>query len=226
VLSRLNELVAPEPLALVIFDLDGTLVDSAADLRMALDRMYDELSLRRATEGQVREWVGNGAEMLVKRALSYDLAAPSVDEGLLQKGYALFLKHYGETSGEASACYEGVVDLLECLRKSGVKVAIATNKPARFTMPLLDALNIEVDFVISGDEVSAKKPDPMQLMRCLEHFSCDVRQAVMVGDSSNDLLAAKACAIKNVAVSYGYNHGVSISSFGPDLLIDSLTELR
>ena len=216
-LSRLNELVAPEPLALVIFDLDGTLVDSAADLRMALDRMYDELSLRRATEGQVREWVGNGAEMLVKRALSYDLAAPSVDEGLLQNG---------ETSGEASACYEGDVDLLECLRKSGVKVAIATNKPARFTMPLLDALNIEVDFVISGDEVSAKKPDPMQLMRCLEHFSCDVRQAVMVGDSSNDLLAAKACAIKNVAVSYGYNHGVSISSFGPDLLIDSLTELR
>jgi phosphoglycolate phosphatase len=226
VLGRLRALVAPESLDLVIFDLDGTLVDSVADLKLALDRVYDDLGLERASEAQVRTWVGNGAEMLVKRALSYDMAAANYDADLFTAAYRLFLKHYDDTSGQVSACYEGALDLLSSLRQESVAVAIATNKPAQFTRPLLSKLGIDADFVVSGDTVSAKKPDPMQLNHCLSHFSCDARRAVMVGDSSNDILAAKACGIKNVAVSYGYNHGVSISSYRPDLLIDSLGELR
>jgi phosphoglycolate phosphatase len=226
VLDRLRALVAPESLDLVIFDLDGTLVDSAADLKLALDRVYDDLGLERASEAQVRTWVGNGAEMLVKRALSYDMAAESCDADLFSTAYRSFLKHYNDTNGQVSVCYEGALDLLSSLRQESVAIAIATNKPAQFTRPLLSKLGIDADFVVSGDTVSAKKPDPMQLNHCLGHFSCDARRTVMVGDSSNDILAAQACGIKNVAVSYGYNHGVSISSYRPDLLIDSLSELR
>lgn len=224
-LGAIKSLLAPHPLKLVIFDLDGTLVDSVRDLKSALDEMYLALNQPAASEAQVRSWVGNGAQMLVRRALAYDMEPVPQSEPLFERAYALFLEAYQQCNGQAALVYEGAHDLIEALGDASVEVAIVTNKPARFTKPLLEQLGLQVSFVLSGDSLPHKKPHPLPLHTCLDQFSCRPEQAVMVGDSSSDMLAAKAAGLKCIAVSYGYNHGVSISELKPDLLVDSLTEL-
>ncbi|TNC80914.1 MAG: phosphoglycolate phosphatase [Oleiphilus sp.] len=224
-LAALKKLLAPQPPRLVIFDLDGTLVDSVRDLKSALDDMHHALGMPLADTEQVRRWVGNGAQMLVRRALSYDLEPSPLDEERYAQAYQLFLEAYRQHNGEAAELYEGALELVSRLQAASVAVAIVTNKPARFTGPLLDQLGLQVPFVLSGDSLAHKKPHPLPLLTCLDHFECSPDEAVMVGDSSSDILAAKAAGLKSVGVSYGYNHGVSISELKPDLIVDSLTEL-
>lgn len=228
-LNALEKLV-PD-LQLVMFDLDGTLVDSVADLSLAVERMHLDLGMTPATQAQVRAWVGNGAAMLVKRALSYSLEgfdseASASAKQIFDQAYALFLAHYDEVNGSTSECYDGARELLQTLRAEGVSVAIVTNKPEQFTLPLLELMSLSADLVLCGDSLPEKKPSPMPLLHALAHFSCEPERAVMVGDSMSDLKSASAAGVKCVAVSYGYNHGVSISDANPALLVDSLSELR
>lgn len=226
-MSKLQALLANTPLKLVMFDLDGTLVDSVADLHAALERMYRDLNMAAASEPQVRAWVGNGAQVLVQRALAYSLdEAQGAAHPRFAEAYALFQQHYAEVNGQHSQCYEGAHELLASLREQGIKVAIVTNKPLHYTTPLLAAKGLQADFVLGGDCLSEKKPSPMPLLHCLAHFDCSAEQAVMVGDSRNDVLAAQAAKVVCAAVSYGYNHGEDISLSKPDLLVDSLTQLR
>lgn len=222
----LATLCAPKQLKLALFDLDGTLVDSVADLKAALDLMYRELGMDRAEEAQVRSWVGNGAEVLVRRALSYDIDPQACDEALFKVAYEHFKSSYEKTNGLFSQCYQGAIELLETLQSQGVNTAIITNKPIAYTLPLLQKLGLRADLVLGGDSLPEKKPSALPLLHALEHFSLQSDQAVMVGDSVNDVLAAQRAGISCVAVTYGYNHGVSISDTNPDLLVDSLTELR
>ena len=221
-LARLFEGRLPR---LVMFDLDGTLVDSVPDLAAAVDRM---LALRgRAPAGieRVRDWVGNGALVLVRRALAGGLDDAGVDDEQAEAGLADFLEAYA-SDHSATTVYSGVLTLLSALREQGVLLAVVTNKPERFVAPLLADKGLgQFNWIIGGDTLPVKKPDPTGLLHVMQAAGVSAEDSLFVGDSRNDVLAARAAGIKVVAVSYGYNHGHPVSEENPDLLVDSLDAL-
>ncbi|WP_409523290.1 phosphoglycolate phosphatase [Nitrincola sp. MINF-07-Sa-05] len=218
---------------LVMFDLDGTLVDSVPDLARAVDQMLLALDRDAAGEDQVRAWVGNGAQMLVRRALAGQLvpadthAESPADEDLFPIAYELFLAAYAQCNGRSSRLYPGVMILLEALHKAQVPMAIVTNKPHAFTEPLLQSLQIAGFFcqVVSGDSLSQKKPDPAQLNWVLDKQQVPAARSLFVGDSMHDVQAARAAGCPVICVSYGYNHGEPIALSRPDRVLDSLADL-
>ena len=169
ILEKLNA----QQTRLIMFDLDGTLVDSVPDLAFAIDAML--LDMRRPFAGlnKVRLWVGNGAAMLVKRALSDNIKPVELDESLYQEGYGLFLKYYQQVNGKQSQLYPKVLDTLIQLRKTFTYLALITNKPEQFTQPLLDHHGIpKFDLLVCGDTLATRKPDPAQLLYCLDKLGC------------------------------------------------------
>ncbi|MBA4503138.1 phosphoglycolate phosphatase [Marinobacterium marinum] len=213
----------------VMFDLDGTLVDSALDLTAAVDNMLQALGREAAGECKVRQWVGNGAQVLVKRALSGEMhpAEDAVEPELFQAAFEVFLSAYTQSNGRYAKLYPGVEALLLHLQQAGVPMAVITNKPMAFTTPLLQALKIDhyFDQVLGGDSLPVKKPDPLPLLTVLETAGCTPEQALMVGDSRNDVAAARAAGCPVACVSYGYNHGEAVANCSPDRVVDNLVEL-
>lgn len=209
--------------SLIIFDLDGTLVDSVPDIATGVDRSLADLGYAPAGDSRVREWVGNGSLKLMERAL----AAAGAEPALLAEAHAHFLRHYAECLDERSTLYPGVEEALEHLRQRELTLAVCTNKPARFVRPLLEKLGIAgyFEILLGGDELPAKKPDPLPLLHLAERFARRVEQCLMVGDSVNDVDAAHAAGMPVVAVSYGYNHGVDIRDCAPNLVLDNLAAL-
>ncbi len=212
---------------MLLIDVDGTLVDSVPDLAFCVDAMMDRLGLPRRGEVQVRQWVGNGVERLVRRALTGTLDGEP-DESLYQKAYPVFDGLYRDNTSKRSVLYPGVVEALDYFQSAGYKLGCVTNKAARFTEPLLTDLGIRERFsiVVSGDTLPRKKPDPQPLLHAAEFFAVAPQDALMVGDSVSDVKAARAAGFQIVCMSYGYNHGMDIRDAGPDAVIDSLTELR
>ncbi|SIS47537.1 phosphoglycolate phosphatase [Neptunomonas antarctica] len=210
---------------LIMFDLDGTLVDSVPDLASAIDKTLQSLGLPVVGETNVRLWVGNGASMLVERALKH--VSPVIDSSLSGRAYARFLNNYADCLADKSQLYGGVLDALEKLYAREIPMAIVTNKPIAFTHPLLTGLEIAHFFptVLGGDSLPAKKPDPLPLNTLIEQYGIRPDQALMVGDSVNDILAARAAGCPVIAVPYGYNHGQSIYEAGADKVICDLGEL-
>jgi len=196
---------------LIIFDLDGTLVDSAPDIATAVNRMRSELGYPEKPLEQVKQWVGNGSAMLVKRAVgeALQLAPEAVSAPLFQQAHELFFKHYRQCNGDTSQLYEGVLPTLEYFQQQGIPQAICTNKPTEFTHALLEKLAIDHFFrcVVSGDTLPVKKPDPAPLLFCAEQCGASVDQCLMVGDSMTDVQAARNADMKVVCVSYGYHRG-------------------
>ncbi len=215
--------------ALVLFDLDGTLVDSVPDLAVAVDLMLETLDLAPAGVERVRDWVGNGAPTLVRRALhgELDVSAAAFAPGQFEEAYALFLQFYGESTATLSVLYPGVSECLKGLRARGISLGIATNKPMRFTTEMLQGLGIDSYFqvVIGGDSLPTCKPDPAMLLSAIEQCGAMPVTTLMVGDSSNDIRAARAAGCKVVAVPYGYNHGEPIEASAPDLIVERLDAL-
>jgi len=211
---------------LVLIDLDGTLVDTVPDLAYAIDEMMSQLELPQRGEEKVRQWIGNGIERLVKRAL-LDGDKGEVDEELFQSALHLFKVSYDQVNGRNSKLYEGVQEGLDWLKSQDFPLACITNKAEQFTLPLLKALKIDDYFglVISGDTLPQKKPDPLPLLHSAEFFGVDPHEALMLGDSINDVQAARAAGFKIICVNYGYNHGLDISDSNPDAVIDSLAQL-
>ena len=214
----------------VMFDLDGTLVDSAPDIAISLNKVLQQLSLPTRDLAQVREWIGNGASRLIKRALTGKVdEEPS--EAAFKKAHALFFDIYEKNINVESALYPGAMEGLNLLKESGFLLACVTNKPRRFTPPLLEALNIDqhFDYVMCGDDLSVKKPDPQVLYSVLNQFELKPMQAVMVGDSASDINAARAANITSFCVRYGYNQlssqGKSVDALGADYIIDSVAEI-
>lgn len=214
---------------LVMFDLDGTLVDSALDLTAAVDNMLEALGREPAGEAKVRQWVGNGAQVLVQRALTGEIhpSEDALEPELFQAAYEVFLAAYTQSNGRYAKLYPGVEALLAHLQHAAVPMAVITNKPMAFTTPLLKALNVEQYFsqVLGGDSLPVKKPDPLPLVTVCEANGCSPEQALMVGDSRHDVAAARAAGCPVVGVSYGYNHGEPIDRCSPDLVVDSFEEL-
>jgi len=215
---------------LALFDLDGTLVDSVPDLADAVDYSMQQLDLPPPGQDRVRLWVGNGTPMLVRRTLAFTLDLPSTDvvsNALLEQALVHFSEHYQRHHATRTGLYTGARELLQHWFRQGTQLALVTNKPARFTQPLCEALDIARFFaiMISGDTLSVRKPDPGPLVHACDTLGINRQDTIMIGDSVHDLHAARAAAITAVCVSYGYNHGENISDASPDLLVDSLSEL-
>ena len=221
----MKELFDGELPQLVMFDLDGTLIDAVPDLAAAVDQMLAQWGRPAAGVAQVRDWVGNGSPILVRRALAGSIDHAAVDDNEAEQALQDFLQAYAG-SHSATAVYPGVNDLLQWLRRQDVALAIVTNKPERFVAPLLEEKGLgEFDWVIGGDTLPVKKPDPAGLLHVMDAAGVSPGQSLFIGDSRSDILAARAAGVKVVAVSYGYNHGRPIAEERPDLLVDSLDAL-
>ena len=212
---------------MVLIDLDGTLVDSVPDLAYCADAMMQQLDLPTRGEARVREWVGNGVERLVKRALINQLDGEP-DEALFARALPIFMALYAENTSKRSNLYPGVREGLDYLQGAGYKLGCVTNKAAAFTEPLLKDMGIRHYFltVVSGDTVAKKKPDPMPLLHAAGLLGVEPRHALMVGDSMSDVKAARAAGFQIVCLTYGYNHGIDIRESHPDAVIDSMAELK
>jgi phosphoglycolate phosphatase len=211
---------------MVLIDLDGTLIDSVPDLAYCVDALMAELDLPARGEAKVRQWVGNGIERLVKRAL-LDQLDGEPDQALLDKALPIYFALYKDNLSQRSRLYPGVQEGLQFLHDAGYKLGCITNKAAAFTEPLLKDLGIYDYFqlVVSGDTLPVKKPDPLPLLHAAQFFKVEPSQALMVGDSISDVKAARAAGFQVVCVSYGYNHGQDIRDAHPDAVIDSMAQL-
>lgn len=210
----------------IAFDLDGTLIDSVPDLTVATQEALTELGLKSCSEAQVRTWVGNGAEMLMRRAMSHALGT-DVEQTALDTAMPIFMHHYQENLEKHSALYSDVHQVLQTLFDAGFKLAVVTNKPYRFTMPLLNAFGINDFFslVLGGDTLAKMKPDPLPLQHLLHEWQLEKTELLMVGDSKNDILAAKAAGIASIGLTYGYNYGEDIGLSGPDAVCEQFSEI-
>lgn len=211
---------------LILFDLDGTLVDSVPDLAAATDQMLLQLGRPAAGLDKVRLWVGNGAEVLVRRALADALDASLVDNAEAAAALKLFLQLYAQQH-DLTVLYPHVLATLTTLKQQGIVLALVTNKPEQFLPALFErhGLTQFFDWVVGGDTFALRKPDPYGINWVLQQAKVQPEQAVFVGDSRNDILAAKAAGVLSVALTYGYNHGLPIEQEHPDWIIDSLAEL-
>jgi phosphoglycolate phosphatase len=213
-----------------LFDLDGTLVDSAPDLAAAVDQMLEHLGRSPAGIDRVRNWVGNGASVLVRRALAGQVDWEPVrpkDEALFKDALAIFYHAYGSINGRHSVVYPGVEACLTQLKNQGCRLGIVTNKPEQFVAPLLEQMGLDhwFDLTVGGDTLPVKKPDPAPLLHAMETLGGTRGTTVMVGDSGADINAALAAGIPCVAVRYGYNYGPAVDTLGADAVVDSLAEL-
>ncbi|HET8729846.1 MAG TPA: phosphoglycolate phosphatase, partial [Moraxellaceae bacterium] len=208
---------------LVMFDLDGTLVDSAADIAVALNRALADLALPGVTEAQVRTWVGRGASRLVHCALEHQRQAADTFEKMHDALLARFMMRYQEDVSGQSTLYPGAAELLHACRAAGIAMACVTNKPYAPARALLDDLSLlePFDLLLGGDSLPHKKPHPAALQHCLRHFGVTAAEALMVGDSRNDVEAARAAGVRCVALPWGYNHGEPIETSQPDWLLES-----
>ena len=211
---------------MILIDVDGTLVDSVPDLAYCVDEMMMQLGRPVHGEEKVRDWVGNGVERLVRRALIGQLDGEPSDEDF-EKAYPIFLDLYAENTSKRSHLFEGVREGLDYLKSEGYQLGCVTNKAAQFTIPLLQDLGVADEFsiIISGDDLPKKKPDPMPLLHGAKHFGVDPENAMMLGDSVSDVKASRAAGFQIVCMSYGYNHGEDIRDYHPDAVIDSMAEL-
>lgn len=210
-----------------MIDVDGTLVDSVPDLTYCVDEMMKQLGKEPCGEAKVRQWVGNGVPKLVQRALTGELeATPNSDD--YEKAYPIFLTLYADNTAKRSSLYDGVREGLDYMKSQGYLLGCVTNKAEQFTLPLLKALGIFDDFaiVISGDTLAKKKPDPLPLLHSAEHFGVNPKDCMMLGDSVSDVKASRAAGFAIICMSYGYNHGNDIANESPDLVLDSMSELR
>jgi phosphoglycolate phosphatase len=212
---------------MVLIDVDGTLVDSVPDLAYCIDETMRRLGREPWGERRVRDWVGNGVERLVKRALIGSLEGEP-DDAAFAEAFPVFLELYSINTSKRSHLYAGVREGIDYLKSAGYPLGCVTNKAARFTEPLLRDLGVYSDFslVISGDTLSRSKPDPAPLLHAARFFGVEPGDALMIGDSVNDVAAARAAGFAIVCVSYGYNHGQDIRLVRPDAVIDSLAEIR
>lgn len=214
----------------VAFDLDGTLIDSAPGLTFAVDSALYALELPQAGEDRVVTWIGNGADVLVERALTWALNEKSraqADDGLRAMMRRLFDRYYSEAAEEGSFLFPSVAQTLQALKDNGIALALVTNKPTAFVAPILNALGIDGFFsvIIGGDDVEHKKPHPQALLRVMQTLGLQPEELLFVGDSRNDILAAQAAGCRSVGLTYGYNYGEAIALSKPDYVYDRLHEI-
>jgi phosphoglycolate phosphatase len=217
-----------QPLDAVLFDLDGTLLDTVADIALALNRAFAEQGWPPLAEAEVRRMIGRGAPTLVARAAAAQRRTLAADAhaALVER----FFAHYGALQDDESFSarpYPGAEHALRELRAAGLRLAVVTNKQQRFATGLLQRLGLSgwVDLVVGGDSCERRKPDPQPLLFACEALHAAPERALMVGDSVNDVQAARAAGIAVVCVPHGYNEGQDPRSLACDAIVETLDEL-
>lgn len=207
---------------LLLFDLDGTLVDSAPDIAAAVDATLAAHGWPLAGVARVRSWVGNGSRKLIERALHF--AVGTVDDTLHETVHSDFLLEYAKHNGPETRVFAGAREFLAHCFAQHKKMALVTNKPEHLAKQLIRHLHMEDYFplIIGGDTFPQRKPDPTALLFCCEKMAVATSRTLMVGDSETDVASARAANMKVLCVSYGYNHGGSVADAQPDWLVDNL----
>ncbi|MEY3669501.1 MAG: phosphoglycolate phosphatase [Burkholderiaceae bacterium] len=207
---------------LVVFDLDGTLIDTAQEITEAVNRTLAECASGSVPESDVRRWIGHGTGWLMKQAWADQVGEP--EDADWSHVMARFVVHYHDTAGTMSRPYPFVRETLAELQRMGIARAILTNKESRFTARVLEAHGLTecFDLVVSGDSLPTKKPDPSGLFHCIDDLGSAVGSCLFVGDSEIDVATAKAAGVVCWAVPYGYNHGRPIALANPDRLVEDI----
>lgn len=212
--------------AAVLIDLDGTLLDTAPDLADAANAMRVELGLDPLPVATIASYVGKGTEHLVLQTLSNNASGSVPDTTAVQHGLDLFGGHYHRVNGDKAVLYPGVLEGLESFRRAGIRMAIVTNKPTEFTLPLVERSGIAhyFDAIVCGDTCAQKKPAPMPLLHACELLQVRPDRTLAIGDSVNDALAARAAHIAVLAVPYGYTEGMDVRDLEVDDIVMSIEE--
>jgi len=214
--------------AAYLFDLDGTLVDSAPDITAALNAALNAVDKPVVDEALTRHWVGHGSRVLIERALAHVDAANAVaDERTMARAMDAFIAHYRGHIADASRPYPGVADALDALTQHGARLAVVTNKLSSLSEQLLLALRLRPYFavVVGGDTLAKRKPDAAPALYACRHMNVIASDALFVGDSTTDVETARAAGCPVVCVRDGYNQGTPAEQLGADGVIDSLIEL-
>lgn len=213
----------PFPFRAVLFDLDGTLIDSAAGIAEAVNNTLQDFGHAREDEATVRTWIGDGARLLLQRALAH--AGAGLPEGeVFESAYARLMRHYADSLPLQARAYPGAGEGMRGLRDAGVRVALCTNKPERFIVPLLEALGWKgmFDAIVGGDSLAEHKPHPEPLLHIARGFGVEVRECLMVGDSRTDAEAANAAGMPLALVDYGYRRDFDLATAGACYVVDDL----
>lgn len=218
------------PFDLILFDLDGTLIETAPEICDAVNDTLTRFDMALVQQTQVNDWIGHGTRELLIQALAF-VGMTSPDKIRQSPGLkpiaAEFDRNYQKRCGTRSHLYPHVREVLTSLRQQGVKLAVVTNKEGRYTQTILDvhALTGLFDAVISGDTLPAKKPDPAGIEHCLNQLGIPQARALFVGDSSIDVATARNAGVAVWALPYGYNMGQPIAACAPDRVIADFSML-
>ena len=213
---------------LIIFDFDGTLINSVPDLTLAINTMLSHFELPEVPVEEVAPFIGNGARTLVKRALIHSMKDAEITDEFFEEAFAFYLKSYGEVPCKDTYLYPSVVETLEYLDKNAYKMVICTNKPYAFIEPLLDQLNIKQFFKIwiGEDSLAETKPNAAPLLHLANEMNTSTEKCIMVGDSKNDILAAQNAKMDSIGLTYGYNYNEHIADYNPTIVVDDFAQLK
>jgi len=212
----------------ILFDLDGTLIDSAPDLALAINHMLTTLGKETFSDDLIRSWVGNGAQVIVKRGLSGKADFDTdIDPALFEKALDIFLTFYAKNLCVDTVTYPNVRSTLKILKAQGYRLVIVTNKPFDFIQPILEGLGLTglFELLLGGDSLPERKPSALPLLHVCEKLSVTPEQCVMVGDSKNDILAANAAQMQSIGLTYGYNYGEDIAEHLPDAVFSDFADI-
>jgi phosphoglycolate phosphatase len=218
------------PYDLILFDLDGTLIETAPEIADAVNDTLAQFDLPPVTQQQVNDWIGHGTRSLLIQALA-EVGRTTVEAVQAADSFptieAAFGVHYEQRCGTRSHLYPHVRETLQALRAEGIRLVVMTNKEGRYTQVVLDAHQLApmFDRVISGDTLPVKKPNPAGIVDCLERFGASRERTLFVGDSSIDVATARNAQVTVWALPYGYNMGQPIESCHPDRVIADFSAL-
>lgn len=212
---------------LIGFDLDGTLVNSLPDLALSLNSAFAEVGLPQAPEELVLTWIGNGADVLFAKGMEWTGKSDDFSQEELVQIKRRFGYFYGENVCNISKLYPNVKETLEALKAQGYILAVVTNKPTKHVLPVLQAFKIDHLFseALGGQSLPQIKPHPAPLYYLCGKFGLYPHEMLFVGDSKNDILAAKAVGCKSVGLTYGYNYNIPISESEPDYVCEDFAEI-
>jgi len=211
-----------------MYDLDGTLLDTADEIAQAVNLTLNEFGLESVSVDQVRNWIGHGTGWLMKRAWEEQKgSADAVSDADWDKVMKRFVHHYEATAGTTSTPFPHVLETLRKARDYGVKQAVVTNKERRFADRILEkhGLTDQFDLIVCGDSLSVKKPNPAVITHCLNTLGATQGESLFIGDSEIDVSTAKAAGVMCWAVPYGYNLGRPISEAMPDRIVPDIREV-
>jgi phosphoglycolate phosphatase len=218
--------VAGRAVQAAIVDLDGTMIDTLGDLHAAANAMMRRLALPELSREQVEHRIGKGSEFLVLQCLRLHLPDDQA-QALYPQAIDMYLREYAQLNGQYADPFPGVPEGIAALAQAGLRLACATNKPTTLARELLQMKGLlrYFEVVNGGDAFARKKPDPMPLLETCKHLGLPPAQVLMIGDSQNDALAARAAGCPVALVTYGYNHGEPIRSADADAFVDRIGDL-